>query len=70
MVPSTAPSLEENAPIYDVFFSYSHANQRIVRDIRDRLMVAGIRVWMDEAQNAPGDPWQVNIIDGLTASRT
>ncbi|WP_261562141.1 nSTAND1 domain-containing NTPase [Frankia tisae] len=70
MTPLPASSPGDVPSTYDVFFSYAHTDHRIVRDIRARLADAGIRVWMDEAQNSPGDRWQAKIIEGIAESRT
>ncbi len=54
---------------YDVFLSYSSVDRPAVRQLATLLRERGIRPWMDEACLTPGEPWQHEIVEAITACR-
>ena len=54
---------------YDVFLSHSAKDQRVVRDVAERLRKDGLRVWFDEWVLKPGDSIPAKIEEGLERSR-
>ncbi len=54
---------------YDVFLSHNHADKPRVRRLAERLKAAGVRVWLDEWNVAPGDLIARKVDEGLEQSR-
>jgi len=57
-------------PEYDVFLSYSYEDRPWVSEFSSSLRDAGVQVWFDIEQIAPGDRWQEIIQDALRQSKT
>jgi WD40 repeat protein len=55
-------------PEFDVFLSYSSADQPAVEELARRLKRRGIRPWFDSWYLIPGAPWQPAILDALARS--
>lgn len=51
-----------------VFISYQRVDEAIARQVRDRLVQAGVRVWMDQFDIPVGAYWPDEIDTALTAS--
>ena len=43
---------------HDVFLSYNRKDQDAVRRLANKLKHRGLKVWIDECELAPGQPWQ------------
>ncbi|WP_411726569.1 TIR domain-containing protein [Methyloglobulus sp.] len=43
---------------FDVFLSHNSQDKPIVRELAQALKSRGLRVWLDEEQLVPGQPWQ------------
>jgi hypothetical protein len=54
---------------FDLFLSHSSRDKITVRAIAEQLKSRGLKVWYDEWQLAPGQPWQPLLEEGLKASR-
>ena len=54
---------------YDVFFSHSSKDKKVVRAAAERLRKDGIKVWFDEWVLRPGDSIPSKIEEGLEHSR-
>jgi len=54
---------------YDVFLSYSSKDKKVVRDVADRLLKDGVKVWFDEWVLKPGDHVPSKVEEGLEHSR-
>lgn len=54
---------------YDIFISYSNADQRFVRDLTSALRRRGLRVLFDEGSIRVGDDFSTSITDALEHSR-
>ena len=48
-----------------IFVSYSHADGRFVRRLRNRLESHGYRIWLDEKELVAGDPLSHRISEGI-----
>lgn len=59
----------EAAGVYDVFFSYSHADREAVERIADRLRRRGIRPWLDRSALEGGQRWQREIEEQIENAR-
>jgi hypothetical protein len=56
---------------YDAFLSHNSADKPLVKEIGRWLQdEARLRVWLDEWNLVPGDPWQEGIEDALDQSRS
>jgi len=55
--------------MYDIFFSYSHADKDAVTPICSALRDAGLDVWMDETDVEDGASITGSIVEGLTQSK-
>ncbi|MCI0560908.1 MAG: toll/interleukin-1 receptor domain-containing protein [Nitrososphaera sp.] len=53
-----------------VFISYSHRDREWVRKFVNRLIEAGLRVWIDEKDIALGEPIIVRLEEALRSSDT
>lgn len=47
-----------NSGSFDVFLSHNSQDKPIVRKLAQALKSFGLRVWLDEEQLVPGQPWQ------------
>lgn len=54
---------------YDVFLSHNAHDKPRVRRLAERLKAAGVRVWLDEWNVAPGDLIALKVDEGLEQSR-
>lgn len=55
---------------HDVFVSYSHQDEAIMRRIKTSLINAGLRVWVDETGITMGTPsWKNAIEEAIVASK-
>ncbi len=54
---------------YDVFLSHNQADKPKVRQLAERLRLAGVRVWLDEWVVKPGDIIALKVDEGLEQSR-
>ena len=54
---------------YDVFLSHSSKDEAVVLEIAERLLVDGLRVWLDKWVLKPGDSIPAKIEEGLEHSR-
>ncbi|MCK4414438.1 MAG: TIR domain-containing protein [Candidatus Eisenbacteria sp.] len=54
---------------YDVFLSHNAKDKPRVRRLAERLKQAGLRVWFDEWNVAPGDIISLKVDEGLDQSR-
>jgi len=45
-------------PDFHVFLSHNSKNKPAVRELGEALKAAGLRVWLDEWELRPGQPWQ------------
>lgn len=66
--PSAAGAPEQGGPIYDVFICHSSGDKDTVRQVAVELRAAGLKVWIDEEQIAPGDAITEKIQQGLVSS--
>jgi hypothetical protein len=57
-------------PAFDVFVSYNRNDQAVVRRIVAKLKRRNLRVWIDEEQLTPGDPYVSLIEKGIEQSGT
>jgi hypothetical protein len=57
------------APLYDVFISYSRADETPAQHFHDQLLNAGLRVFMDRSAIQTGASWLQSIFDALAACR-
>ncbi|MBE9594491.1 MAG: toll/interleukin-1 receptor domain-containing protein [Proteobacteria bacterium] len=55
---------------YDVFLSYKSCDQEWVVKLKNALVKAGIKVWLDKDQIRPGDLFAEAIEEGLKSSET
>lgn len=56
-------------PLYDVFISYSRADETPAKHFHDQLLNAGLRVFMDRSAIQTGASWLQSIFDALVACR-
>jgi hypothetical protein len=63
------PSTVATAPPYDVFISYSRADETPAQHFHDQLLKAGLRVFMDRSAIQGGASWLQKIFDALAACR-
>lgn len=64
-------AIENDVVPYDAFFSYSRANKDDCRSLRDRIQKQQFRIWLDEADIAPGaKSWFLEIERGIESSNT
>ncbi len=54
---------------FDVFISYSSADNTWVQNLRTALTVKGIRVWLDKDQIRPGDLFVDALETGISSAR-
>jgi tetratricopeptide (TPR) repeat protein len=54
---------------FDVFVCYSSTDKIVARHLTDQLKARGLRVWLDELELIPGQPWQEGLEEGIQASR-
>jgi len=54
---------------FDVFISYSSADETWVRNLRNSLVAKGVRVWSDRDQIRPGDRFIDALETGLASSK-
>ena len=59
--------MSESALHQDVFLSHNSADKPAVEVLAQRLLVAGIRPWLDSWNLIPGDPWEEAIEQALDA---
>ena len=45
-------------PKFDVFLSHNSKDKENVRRLADELTARNLRVWLDERELQPGQPWQ------------
>jgi hypothetical protein len=55
---------------YDVFFSYSREDMKVVSQIAGLLSDRGVKVWLDIAELQPGARWQDAIENAFASTRT
>ena len=65
---SASNKFVESAPRFAAFMSYSSADREKVQRLTDRLERAGLSIWLDLKQIAPGDSITLKIEDGLKRS--
>ncbi|HEY6899572.1 MAG TPA: toll/interleukin-1 receptor domain-containing protein, partial [Puia sp.] len=54
---------------FDVFLSYNAWDGELVQDLADRLIDAGLRVWMDRSEVHAGESWTILSNEALVQSR-
>jgi len=59
--------MSESTLHHDVFLSHNSADKPAVEVLAQRLLVAGIRPWLDSWNLIPGDPWEEAIEQALDA---
>lgn len=59
-----------DATSYDVFLSHAHIDAEVVEKIGQRLLSAGLTVWLDRWVLVPGDLWQQEMARGLDQAST
>jgi tetratricopeptide (TPR) repeat protein len=65
--------MKDEAPrkaAFDVFLSHNSKDKPAVRALAALLIERGIRVWFDEDQLIPGQPWQPLMEEGIKKSAT
>jgi hypothetical protein len=60
----------ERSFLYDAFLSHNSQNKPEVRDLKQHLITARLRVWFDEDELRPGIPWQELLEAGIKASKS
>lgn len=61
--------LETRAPEpLRIFISYGHAEEEIVRRIKEHLEARGHEVWFDASEIKVGDEWREKIAEGVASS--
>ena len=55
---------------FDVFLSHNSKDKAAVRELKQRLSHASLRVWLDEDELRPGIPWQELLEAGIRDSRS
>ena len=53
---------------FDAFLSHHSADKPLIRELRRRLQAQDLRVWLDEEDLRPGQPWQKGLAAGILAS--
>ena len=43
---------------FDIFLSHNSKDKPAVRELAEALRARGIKVWLDEWELVPGQPWQ------------
>lgn len=59
-----------DATSYDVFLSHAHIDAEVVEKIGQRILNAGLTVWLDKWVLVPGDRWQQEMARGLDQAST
>lgn len=54
---------------FDVFLSYSSADQAVVEALAHKLKAEGLKLFLDSWHLVPGDPWQEKLEEALDESR-
>ena len=55
---------------FDVFVSHAAKDKPWASELASALRDAGVKIWFDEFDLIPGEPWQERIAEALRASRT
>ncbi len=55
---------------FDVFFSHNRQDKLAVRDLAEVLRERGIKVWLDEWELIPGQPWQEALEQAIGRSKS
>jgi hypothetical protein len=55
---------------YDAFLSHNSQNKPVVRELKQHLTAAHLKVWFDEDELRPGIPWQELLEAGIHASQS
>jgi TIR domain len=55
---------------FDVFLSYASKDKPWASEFGSALRDAGVKIWFDEFNLVPGEPWQERVEEALRASRT
>ena len=54
---------------YDVFISYRHPDRASASQLKSLLIARDLKVWFDEDESPPGEPFQAGMEKGLVKSR-
>ena len=54
---------------FDIFLSYSSADEHTAGDLARALGTAGLAVWLDKTSIGPGERWQDGLESGIRAAR-
>jgi hypothetical protein len=60
--------LAKNKHLYDVFLSHNSNDKPAVRNLAVELRKRGLKVWLDEDDLRPGQPWQDQILAAIQDS--
>jgi mannitol/fructose-specific phosphotransferase system IIA component (Ntr-type)/phosphotransferase system HPr-like phosphotransfer protein len=55
---------------FDVFLSHNSSDKVIVRELKHRLSIRELKVWLDEDELRPGMRWQEHLELGIRASKS
>ena len=55
---------------FDAFLSHNSKNKPAVRELKQHLTAARLKVWFDEDELRPGIPWQELLEAGIKASKS
>lgn len=66
-MPGKSPPAERRFP-FDAFLSHNSKNKPAVRKLKERLVAAGLKVWLDEDELRPGTSVQKSLEAGIKAS--
>ncbi|MBI1282403.1 MAG: TIR domain-containing protein [Anaerolineaceae bacterium] len=56
-------------PKYDIYISYRHMDESIMREIRDKLIAEGFSTWVDKIDMNPFASWRTEILRAIEQSR-
>lgn len=59
-----------DGPVFDVFFSYRASDVEDVRRVAEELRNRGLRVWFDQWELRPGQPWQEALEANIERTRS
>ena len=55
---------------FDVFLSHNSKDKPVVRELARALQLHGIKVWLDEAELVPGRPWQEELEEIISTTKS
>jgi hypothetical protein len=55
---------------FDVFLSHNGSDKPLVRELKQRLAKAGLKVWLDEDELPPGINRQPLLEEGIRSSKS